>query len=240
MSAPRIEKTERNGRTVWIKTYGDSGRRGRMATLRWVARGLQANSLLPPVPLTGEAACASELAMIRRLAAAGVRVPEVLEIGARHLVLSDLGPMLAGVLRRAPLEQRETLLGHAFNALLDLHRRGVYASQSVVRNLTWSEGQIGFIDLEEDPVAMMSLPAAQARDWLMLGYSSARFLTHAPERFVSLLQAALDQDPAEVRAELARTCRALRWLAPVARPFGRRARDLAFGLDALRLAARAD
>lgn len=237
MNEPRIERAERNGRTVWIKRYGDNGRRKRMAVLRWIARRLGANSLLAPIPLSGEAACASELAMIRKLAAAGVRVPEVIEAGPRHLVLSDLGAMFAGQLRRAEPSLREPMLQDAFEALLDLHRRGVYASQAVVRNLTWSEGRIGFIDLEEDPTQMMSLAAAQARDWLMLVYSSARFFSDQPERFVAVLKSALARDAQPVRAELFRTVRALAWLAVVARPFGRRARDLALGLDALRQAA---
>ncbi len=239
MAELRIERAERAGQVVWIKHYNNTSRRLSIALLRWLARRLGANSLLAPKPLSGEAACASELAMLRRLAALGVPVPQVLEVRARELVLSDLGPILTRQLRQPSLVVREAALSAAFDALRDLHRRGGYASQAVARNLTWREGVVGFIDFEEDPAQMMSLAAAQARDWLLFVYSTARFFDDAPERFRALLEPVLQAEPASVRVELFATARALRWLPPLARPFGRRARGVAQGVQALvRAAAR--
>lgn len=237
MSEPRIERSERDGRTVWIKRYGDNGRRVRMALLRWIARRLGANALLAPVPLSGEAACASELGMLRRLAALGVRVPEVIESRPTELVLSDLGPILSEQLRDAPLPERERLLALGLAALRELHEKGGYVSQAVVRNLTHAEGRIGFIDLEEDPATMMGVSAAQARDLLLYVYSSARFFADAPERYAAVLDAALAAEAPAVRSELFRTVRALRWLAWLARRFRGRSRGLAQGLEALLRAA---
>ncbi|HEX5756266.1 MAG TPA: hypothetical protein VFY12_07925 [Arenimonas sp.] len=233
MSAPRIERVERDGRVVWIKRYGKNGRRLRMAVLRWVARRLGANALLAPVPLSGEAACASELAMLRRLAALGVHVPGVIEARATELVLSDLGGVIPLLLRSGELSQRLQLLDAAIDALRDLHQRGGFASQAMARNLTWDGQRIGFIDLEEDPAQMMSVAAAQARDWLMFAYSMARYFTDALPQFRQRLADALQQEAPEIRNELFATVRGLRWLPSLARPFGRRAREVALGVEAL-------
>lgn len=233
MVLPRIERSERDGRTVWIKRYGDNGRRLRMAALRWVARRLGANALLAPIPLSGEAACRTEAMMIQRLATLGVRVPEIIEARACELVLSDVGTVLPNHLRGRSLLERERVFLLGLAALLDLHRRGGYASQSVARNLTLDGERIGFIDLEEDPGSMMSLPAAQARDLLMYVYSTARFFGDATERFHQLLQQHLQLEATDVRAELHKTAHSLRWLVPMAKPFGRRAREVSLGVRAL-------
>lgn len=233
MNAPRIERVERDGRVAWIKRYGKNDRRLRMAVLRWLARRLGANALLAPVPLSGEAACASELAMLRRLAALGVHVPEVIAANATELVLSDMGGVIPLRLRNGELTDRLHLLDAAIAALCDLHVRGGYASQAMARNLTWDGQRIGFIDLEEDPTQMMSVAAAQARDWLMFAYSMARYFVDALPLFRQRLADALQQEPPDVRAELFATVRGLRWLPALARPFGRRAREVAHGVEAL-------
>ena len=92
---------------------------------------------------------------------------------------------------------------------------------------------IGFIDLEEDPATMMSLPAAQARDVLFYAHSTARFLSGQEGEHVRLLQAHLARESSEVRAEVAHTASKLSWLAPVARLFGRRSREVAQALSSL-------
>lgn len=233
MAVPRIERAERDGRTVWIKRFGDNNRRLRMAMLRWIARRLGANALLAPIPLTATAACATEAAMIQRLSALGVRVPMIVASSATELVLSDLGEVLPLKLRGHSLSERLRVLDLAFAALLDLHRRGGYVSQAVARNLTLDGDAIGFIDLEEDPGTMMAVPAAQARDLLLFVYSTARFFGDAREGLQQRLIDHLRQESPEVRDELRVAVHGLRWLVPLAKPFGARARALSLGLDAL-------
>jgi len=233
-----VKRIESGGRVSWRKTYSDGGVRRRVALLRWIARRLGANALLAPMPLTPERACLTEQAMIRRLATLGAHVPGILAIGERELLLSDIGPTLSVLCRRErDPEAREDLLARGLDALLDLHRRGGYLSQAFARNITVDGDRIGFIDLEEDPSTMMSLPAAQARDVLFYAHSTARFLEDAPGVHARLLAAHLARERPEVRAEVARSARALAWLAPLARPFGTRARAVAEGLSSLRRAA---
>lgn len=164
MAETRVRREAVAGATAWRKTYDEGRPRRRVAALRWLARRLGANALLPPAPLDAEGACRTERAMIRRLAALGARVPQVLEAGPRELLLSDLGPTLASQCRAEPdAGRRERMLWCALEAIMRLHARGGYLNQAFARNITLDAGGVGFIDLEEDPCTAMPLAAAQAR-----------------------------------------------------------------------------
>ncbi len=237
MATTQVRREASGGEVAWRKTYSEGGPRRRLALLRWLARRLGAAPLLAPVPLSPELACRTEQAMIRRLAALGARVPRVLEAGERHLVLSDLGPTLAVACRReADPARREALVAQGFEAILAVHRAGGYLSQAFARNLTLDASGIGFIDLEEDPGSVMPAEAAQARDLVFYAHSTARFLADAPGAHARLLADALAASPAGVRAGVAVVARRVCWLAPVARLFGGRAREVALALDSLCLA----
>jgi len=234
MKLQRIQRDMRDGRVVWIKRYSDNTRHLRMAMLRRLARYLGVNALLAPVPLDAETACATERRMIERLHAVGVLVPDIIDAGPRQLVLSDLGLTLAGQCRDAKSsEQIAALLEAGFAAVADLHHRGGYVSQAFARNLTFRDGLVGFIDLEEDPATAMPLVAAQARDTLLYVHSTARFLRQDLPRYRQLLSRHLQSESAELRRELFYTVGKLSRLPPLARPFGERARGVAVALELL-------
>lgn len=237
MAETRVRREAVAGATAWRKTYDEGRPRRRVAALRWLARRLGANALLPPAPLDAEGACRTERAMIRRLAALGARVPQVLEAGPRELLLSDLGPTLASQCRAEPdAGRRERMLWCALEAIMRLHARGGYLNQAFARNITLDAGGVGFIDLEEDPCTAMPLAAAQARDLLLFAHSTARFLADRPHAHARMLAWALGREPGAVCAEVAVVAGRLRWLAPLARPAGRRAAHVALALDSLRAA----
>lgn len=234
MAATRVERENWQGHIAWRKTYADGGHRRRIAAMRWLARRLGANALLAPMPLSPELACRTEQAMINRLAALGAHVPPLLAVADRELLLGDLGPTLASVCRsETDPGKRLELVQLGLDALARLHALGGYLSQAFARNMTLSQGRIGFIDLEEDPATAMSLAAAQARDVIFYAHSTARFLSDQPGEHARLLQAHLVHESAQVRAEVARTASALSWLAPLARLFGRRSRDVAEAMASL-------
>lgn len=238
--APRVERLQLDGRTVWRKRYSAQGRGLRMALLRWVARRIGSVALLPPAPLDADAACATERGMIERLHALGARVPEIIDAGSRELVLSDIGPTLAATCRTTQsADEREALLAAGFAALSDVHARGGYLAQAFSRNLTILDGRVGFIDLEQDPATIMPIAAAQARDTLFYVYSTARFLADDPTCYQRLLAAHLADAPADARAELSRTVLGLRWLVRCVAPFGRHARPLTLPMGHLLQAVRA-
>lgn len=226
-------------RVVWRKTYSNGGsRRLRMAMLQGVVRALGTPPLRPPRPLDARAACRTEHAMIHRLAALGMRVPTIIEAGERHLLLSDLGETLAGACRREPDRQRRRqLVGLGLDELAQLHARGGWLSQAFARNLTVSDGQVGFIDLEQDPATVMSPWAAMARDVLLYAHSTARFLRDQPGAHAQLLERHLEHEHPIVRRKVLFTAGRLGWLLPLARRMGGRARGVTLALESLQAVA---
>ncbi len=221
----RVTKIEHLGKIAWRKQYSSQGRRKRMAVLRWIARSFGANALLAPIPLSPSEACATEQAMIRKLSSLGVLVPDIIEASDSHIVVSDIGEVFSSVCRQTKnIEQRAALLIKGFDALNDLHQRNGYLSQAFARNLTLLDGRVGFIDLEEDPLKVMPLKAAQARDILFFVHSTARFMADAPERYTELLQACIGRVPDGIKLEIANVVRILKYLDPVARMLPGRAR----------------
>ncbi len=231
MAEQRVDRIEVAGRTAWRKRYATPGRKLRLAALDAVARGLDLTPLRPP-PAADP--CATERAMIERLAALGAQVPEVLAAAPNELVLSDLGPTLSGLCKaESNLDRRESLLIAGLDGLADLHARGGHASQAFARNLTVNERGIGFIDLEQDPLTVMPLPAAQARDLLFYLHSTARFMAELPERYADLYVACLARTDRDVRHAVVRCARGVRWLTPMAALAGERSRALAVALRVL-------
>lgn len=234
MGQPRVQRIEFAGQPAWRKRYQATANRVRLALLRCLARWLGANALIAPLPRSARAACATERRMLSRLRQLGAPVPEVLEAGETELVLSDLGSTLAERCRAEPgVDRRAELVRRGFAALGELHRRGGYLSQAFARNMVCDNRRIGFIDFEEDPLEVMSLAAAQARDVLLYVHSTARFLADAEAHFGALLERHLATESADVRIEVARAVSRLAWLAPIAGWFGRRSRDVGLALRVL-------
>ncbi len=221
----RVIRLKYRDRTVWRKQYGLQGRRLRMSLLRWFASLLGANALIAPTPVSPEEACAIEKDMIQRLRQLDVLVPEIIETGDDYLVVSDIGTLFSQKCRETKaLEKRLDLLKKGFDALNDLHARGGYLSQAFARNMTLLNGNIGFIDLDEDPLKVMTLEAAQARDILFFVHSTARFMRDAPEKYEAMLQLSLKDVPDKIKHEIAKVSRILKFFIPLTYVLPERAR----------------
>jgi hypothetical protein len=219
----QVERLEQDGRVVWRKRFvAERGRGPLLFLLRGFARLSGIESLLPPASGDAAAACATEARMIERLQALRVRVPDILDLDATRLDLADLGGNFAQHCKRQkdPVE-RERLVALGFAALADLHARGGCVNQAFARNLAWDGERIGFIDLEQDPLTVMSLEAAQARDLLLYAYSTARFFPGEPGRYLRLLRQQRDVAPREVLDRMDDALRRLAWLAPLSFLLGR-------------------
>lgn len=215
------------GRRAWLKRYPAGRRRLRLGMLDATAQGLGLDPLRPPPHRGGGEALGIEKRRIEQLAALGVHVPEVIGEGEETLLLSDLGPTLSSRLRacRGDPERTDALVSSAISAIADVHLRGGYLGQPWPRNMTYDEGRIGFLDFEEDPLEVMGVEQAQARDWLLFIHGATRYYRDRPEALVGMLRQALGEAPAgvgegvaEVGTRLQRLSRMLRWFGRVAQP----------------------
>ncbi|MEE7560431.1 serine/threonine protein phosphatase, partial [Xanthomonas sp. Kuri4-2] len=146
------------------------------------------------------------------------------------LVLSDNGRALASCLREADAPTRDRLVALALATIAEAHRNGAYFGQPLPRNMTYDGRAIGFIDFEEDPLEVMDLAQAQARDWLMFGYGVAKYYRGRPEALQALLTEALGAERAPVLEHAHAVTGRLRRFARLSLRFGRSAQALAHSI----------
>ena len=180
-----------------------------MNTLAWLARV----PYLQAVPVHGGPRSQKiEIMRLRALRSAGLPVPEVHHVGPDYFVMTYLG---ADDLARSLREQGRRgfdLWLAALEQLLKVHTCGQYLSQCFARNIIVSQKFEGLIDFEDDPLEVMSLVEAQARDWLV--YLQSTLWNLAPDRaqLDAALGSVLGRESAPVRAILRHAAKRLSWL----------------------------
>jgi tRNA A-37 threonylcarbamoyl transferase component Bud32 len=225
-----------DGQRTWRKRYAGNRRRWALALLAVIARTLHLPPLRPPPRQGPGQARALEERRLRMLQAQSVRVPEILDAGPDWLALEDIGPTLAARLHAVIGDARATdvLTRTAIAAITAAHRRGAYFGQPLPRNLALDDRGVGFLDFEEDPLDVMTLAQAQARDWLLFTYGIARYYDDRPQALAALLDEALEAAPASVAGSVRAVGGRLQPLARLARGCGRAARSFAHAVAALR------
>ncbi|WMJ69473.1 serine/threonine protein phosphatase [Stenotrophomonas sp. 24(2023)] len=222
---------------VWLKQHDGLRRRVLLGTLGLTARALRVPCLRPPPRLSALQARDVELRRLLELAERGIPVPRVLGHSDSALLLEDGGPSLAHCLRNADDHKAEALLRQAARQLLRAHRAGCCIGQPVARNITVAQdGQLRFIDLEDDPLQVMDLAQAQARDWLLFISGSIR---HAPlpvGAYVAVIGHCLRQATPEVQQQLREAVSRLRYLPALCRLGGHRAQGVGRSVQVLRRA----
>lgn len=226
------------GEQAWLKRYPAGRRRLRLGALDATARRLGLDALRPPPHHGGDLASSLERRRIGQLAALGVHVPEVIGEGRGALLLSDMGPTLSSRLREnaGDPERTDAMVSAAIAAITDAHRQGAYLGQPWPRNMTYQDGKVGFLDFEEDPLDVMPLEQAQARDWLLFAHGTTRFYRDRPEVLAEMLRTALHAVPGDVAANVADVGTRLRPLSRLLRGLGGLARPLAQSLAVVRAA----
>lgn len=168
---------------------------------------------LKAVPVHGGARSqAIEITRLQALREAGLAVPEVHHVAADYFVMSYLGSNdLARALREQGPDAYDLWIA-AMKHLLQVHAAGQYLSQCFARNIIVSDTFMGMIDFEDDPLEVMTLEQAQARDWLIFLQSSLYNLGLAPGRLDAALRTVLEQELPQVRSVLDHAARRLSWL----------------------------
>lgn len=222
---------------VWLKQHDGLRRRVLLRTLDITARALGVPCLRPAPTQSASQARDVELRRLVELAERGIPVPRVLGQSDSALLLEDGGPSLAQCLRQADEPKAEALLRQAARQLLRAHRAGCCIGQPLARNITVADdGQLRFIDLEEDPLQVMDLAQAQARDWLLFISGSIRHARLPSGAFVAVIGHCLRQSSPDVQALLRQAAWRLRYLPALCKLGGRRARGVGHTVHALRRA----
>ena len=168
---------------------------------------------LQAVPVHGGARSQKiEIMRLRALRTAGLPVPQVHHVGDDYFVMSYLGSNDLARCLREQGSQAFPLWQQAMEQLLEVHAQGQYLSQCFARNIIVSDRLEGLIDFEDDPLEVMGLVEAQARDWLVYLQSTLWNLAPDAAQLDAALHHVLERESAPVRAVLRHAARRLAWL----------------------------
>lgn len=197
----------------------------------WLFRALSTVSsgvghpLLKPVPAPGGAAAqATELRRLRELRVGGVAVPEVLFQTDRYIVLARVPGVSFQTLLGSGAREASQAVVTALDGLCDLHRRKQYLSQAFARNMLWSDSRVVYIDFEDDPLQVMELADAQARDLLSFMLSAVWNCRAPTAELMAAWQSAVRKSSPDVVSRVRGAVVSLAWLRHLPsrrRPWGR-------------------
>lgn len=206
-----------NGQLIWIKRRPFSKKTIWHKLQHYVARGLRLPILSPTVTHGGAGSLSEEAERLNLFAIKNIPVPKVLAVTEQFIVTENVGYQLHRYLKElADPREIQQLLQSAAQALNQLHLAGLCHARPSLRDMTISKGDIFFIDLEENPLSVMSLFQAQARDiWLFLN-SAARFCSNDPSLLAHLFATCkqdLPKDTLLALQKLVNVIKPLRFLA---------------------------
>ncbi len=172
----RTIRGEYDGQVIWIKQSVPPKARIWHKLQKYVALMLPMQILRVTVSAGGGKTLRLEGGRLREFADNGLHVPQVLGVNDDMLILTDLGPQLRAYLdNETDAAKRLDVLKKTMQGMAGLHAKGMVHGRPYLRDMTWDGDKIGFLDLEENPLAVMDLKVAKARDiWIFLG-AAARF-----------------------------------------------------------------
>lgn len=220
----RVQRLELKDRAVWIKRQGSKILPPLVAVQGFFAGLFRVPILRPSPQLSPEAMQAREIARMRAFAEAGFPVPKIVYASATAMVMSDVGPTIYSTMKtigQADPVAHDALLVDVAEALGRVHAAGLSHGRPHVRDFFLEDGQVGFMDFEEDPASVMPLAMAQARDVLLYFLVVTSFAANPETTCPSALQAWLARAPDAARRELVRLTALIARILPLARLIGR-------------------
>ena len=210
---PVVAKQQRPDRSAW-----------RARAVNVLARGMGIR-ILQAVPAHGGARAQQiEVERLRALHASGLRVPEVLHVDTDFIVVSHFPGRSLVELIEAGGKAGWEAWRQGLDAIAQVHARGQYLSHAFARNFLAERGSaLAMIDFEVDPLEVLSLDEAQARDWLAYLHSTLWLLEPSPDA-APAVAARLARAGPSVRAHVegaGRRLAVLRYLPRSRRTWGR-------------------
>lgn len=211
---PRIETyVSAQGEKFWIKRHDQNKKKIGHHILGFFTFFIPLKILKPTVANQSADGLIPEAKRMEKFREQGFSVPEIIKSEKDVMVTRHLGEILPKLIEVQPYSEQKKLILQAADALLGVHRAGLCHGRPHIKDMVLTErGQIGFLDFEEDPVAVMGLARAQARDIFVFSMSISRFLNAHDLRFVC--HALLAKSPSEIKKELNRL---ISFLNPICR-----------------------
>lgn len=177
-----IARLDFEQQAVWLKRRPESKKNIWHSLLHYLTYVVPLPILYPTVITNGRQSLHNESRRLRLFATRNIPVPLVIDVQDDYLITADVGKSIQRHLEQSiTIEDKSQLLGKALAALGALHQAGLCHGRPSLDDMTYLDEVVFFIDLEEDPLQVMSLAQAQARDLWLFFYSVAKHCQNQPE-----------------------------------------------------------
>lgn len=212
----RVQCVKHDGGSLWVKTIKQSKRKIGHRFQRLLSQMVPLGMLRVTVSAGGIEALKAEVGRLEAFRVNGINVPEVLYHTDTQFIMTDTGLTLAKIFADEPNNPDHfKKMEEATLMLAELHGKGLFHGRPYMKDFVYnSEIELmGLIDLEEDPLQVMTSAEAQARDvWLFLS-SLSSLMPNDPEKLLSYFNLYQSQAPVGFEKPLREFVRFLRPLS---------------------------
>mgnify|MGYP001273461470 CR=1 FL=1 len=167
--APLIIKLENEGEYYWLKQRPASKKTFWHYLQKTAGFCIPFPMLKPTASKGGSESLLHEAERLTKFKAHNIPVVPVVSVSERYLLTKDSGIPLNTLLEQCLPDNRYPLLLQAMENLITLHQHGLCHGRPSPKDIVVENGTFYWLDLEENPLEVMSLAQAQARDlWLLL------------------------------------------------------------------------
>lgn len=166
------------GEKLWVKQPERGEENLWHHLLSLFSKLLNNNFFKPTVVTDPKASLAYEAKRLKELKVNGIPVPDVLLVGEDYIVLEDTGRVLSEIFNDSSLslQEKEKIMVQLSSALASMHNKGFYHSRPAMRDITYKEGQIFFMDFEENLERNLTTKEAIIRDGFLYVHTLYRKL----------------------------------------------------------------
>jgi len=164
-NSPRIKAFEWHGKKYWLK----KSTLHKFYYLEWLGREIGALTIpitfLKPTPYRTKSPLDIEKGRLLQCEQLNIKCPRLVEYDKDWLIATDEGVSAEDCIRRLPANQKYEFVLKLLRTILDNQKKGFYHGRYYLRDmLISSKGEISVFDFEENPLYIMNLEEAKARE----------------------------------------------------------------------------
>lgn len=170
---PKVEifSIEVDGKKVWVKRARSTGSN---LLHKFVYLITKEPIVIPVAEKTPQEAVTFESSKLQRLAALSLPVPKVIESSEAYFILEDRGPTVQYLIKRALIDDPTEIYMMIITELAALHNLNEFHGGSQIKNFTYVNDTIYFIDFEESFDEDTDIKSLQFRDLFLFLFSLSK------------------------------------------------------------------
>ncbi|XWY20236.1 RIO1 family regulatory kinase/ATPase [Bisgaard Taxon 45] len=186
----------------------------------WLKQPEQLRGIWKLLKPNAQIALQKEIQTLKYFVSRQAPVPQLITYGEHFFVVEDAGRTAIAWQEDSRLSQQRKLqiLLDCLHALVQLHQTGLVHGRPVLRDMTWQDGKVTFIDLEAYPTEK-DLLRKKTKDVILFLYGLCRAKVISDEQIQCLIREYAELGDDQVWHEVLSTLRRYRFIYYILLPF---------------------